>query len=73
MEQIMILILVILIWMFASASFMLVYKITGEESKIEIFLLYLFCFPWLVIFVIGGLISTLIEICEKKINGRRNK
>lgn len=73
MDVLMMIMMVILMWMFASGCFMLVYRVTGEETKVEQFLLYLFAFPWLVSFVIAKLISAFIGICEKKNKENKNK
>ena len=59
--------MIIIAWMMTSALFMLGYKSYGDETLIERIALGIICFPWLVCFVISGLISAFIDICEKKI------
>jgi hypothetical protein len=45
---------------------MMTYKITGEEKRIEYIMIGIICFPWLICFIIAGLIDAFIGICEKK-------
>lgn len=66
MDLVVSIVLIILGWMLTSACFMMTYGVTGNEGKIERIMIGIICFPWLICFVIAGLVSAFIEICEKK-------
>lgn len=73
MEMILAIVMIIMGWMLTSACFMLKYRVTGEETRIERFMIGIVCFPWLICFVIGGLFTAFVEICEKKIKSENDK
>lgn len=73
MDLVVSIVLIILGWMLTSACFMMTYKITGEEKRIEYIMIGIICFPWLICFIIAGLIDAFIGICEKKIKSENDK
>lgn len=70
MEQMMNICFVLMMWMFASAMFLLVYKRTYKESKLEMFILYVFVLPWVIIIDVETIVLKLIYKCVKKIKWR---
>lgn len=73
MDLVVSIVLIILGWMLTSACFMMTYGVTGDEGKIERIMIGIICFPWLICFIIAGLIDAFIGICEKKNKSENDK